>query len=38
MSTNPAAGAAATKRDQVTITVGSGTPAGPTAGKDPGGC
>jgi membrane peptidoglycan carboxypeptidase len=38
VSTNPAAGAAAGKNDQVTLTVGSGTPAGPTAGKDPGGC
>ncbi|MDQ1528173.1 MAG: hypothetical protein QOG18_2786, partial [Microbacteriaceae bacterium] len=38
VSTSPGADAAAGKNDQVTLTVGSGTPAGPTAGKDPGGC
>jgi membrane peptidoglycan carboxypeptidase len=37
-STSPGAGATASKSDQVTLTVSSGTPDGPAAGKDPGNC
>jgi membrane peptidoglycan carboxypeptidase len=37
-STNPGAGATASKSDQVTLTVSSGTPDGPAAGKDPSNC
>jgi membrane peptidoglycan carboxypeptidase len=38
ISSSPAPGAAASKSDQVTLTVSTGKPDGAAAGKDPGGC